>query len=228
MKRMIMISMLAVLTAVPSVAQYVRRPYSRPVTPYRTSYYADVPRHRSAIDGYFGLRVGLGVATVNADDRYLDGDSPKAGLNIGFVAGLQLAPATPLYLETGLSYIEKGGTGHVNGDKFTYSLNYLEVPFVLKYQLCVDDMFSVQPFLGGYVAAGIDGRIKDFGNRHAYSSFDDDGFKRFDAGIKLGCGLQYNFLYAEVGYDFGLSNISRDYFDTSRTGSLFATIGVNL
>ena len=43
----------------------------------------------------------------------------------------------------------------------------------------------------------------------------------------MGCGFQFNYLYAEVGYDFGLSNISRDYFDDAHTGSLFATIGVN-
>ena len=77
------------------------------------------------------------------------------------------------------------------------------------------------------MAAGIGGQIKDFGSRHAYSSFDDEGFQRFDAGIKVGCGLQYDHLYAELGYDFGLSNISHDYFDTSRNGSFFATVGVN-
>lgn len=38
--------------------------------------------------------------------------------------------------------------------------------------------------------------IKDFGNRHAYSSFDDVGFKRFDGGIKVGCGVQYDYLYS--------------------------------
>ena len=32
---------------------------------------------------------------------------------------------------------------------------------------------------------------------------------------------------AEAGYDFGLANISRTYFDESRTGSFFATVGVN-
>ena len=126
-----------------------------------------------------------------------------------------------------LWYVEKGGTGHVSGDKFTYSLNYLEVPLVLKYQIPVDNMVTVQPFIGGYLAAGIDGKIKDFGNRQAFSSFDKDGFKRFDGGIRLGCGIQFNYLDAELGYDFGLNNISQDYFDTSRTGSLFATIGVN-
>lgn len=54
-----------------------------------------------------------------------------------------------------------------------------------------------------------------------------DGFKRFDGGVRLGCGLQYSHLYAELGYDIGLADISRNSFDTSRTGSLIATIGVN-
>ena len=164
---------------------------------------------------------------MNSDDHYLDGGSLRTGLNIGAVAGFQIAPYTPLYFETGLQYVEKGGVGHNDGAKFTYNLNYLEVPFVLKYDHRVDNLLSVQPFLGGYVAAGVSGKIKDFGHRQAYSSFDHEGFQRFDAGIKVGCGLQYSYLYAELGYDLGLTNISHDYFDTSRTGSLFATVGVN-
>ena len=98
---------------------------------------------------------------------------------------------------------------------------------VLKYKIDVDRSFSVQPFFGGYMSLGVAGKIKDFGQRHAYSSFDDEGFKRFDGGIRVGCGVQYDFLYAEMGYDFGLANISHDYFDTSHTGTFFATLGVN-
>lgn len=226
MKRMMMVSMLAVLTAVPSMAQYVRRPYSRPVTPYRSSYYADVPRHHSAIGGYFGLRVGFGVATVNADDRYLDGDSPKAGLNIGVAAGVQLAPATPLYLETGLSYIEKGGKGG-SRDAYTYTMNYLEVPLLIKYQHNLDHETSLQPFVGVYGALGVSGKIKDQSQRLIYNAFADDAFHRFDAGLRLGCGLQYDYLYAELGYDIGLANVSRDDFETAHTGCFFANIGIN-
>jgi hypothetical protein len=143
------------------------------------------------------------------------------------VAGFQVAPRVPIYFDTGLSFIEKGGKGHFEGRKFTYNLDYLEVPLLLKYDCQVDRDISIQPFLGGYVAAGVGGKIKDFGHRQAYSSYDDDAFNRFDGGIKVGCGFQFNYLYAEVGYDFGLSNISRDYFDDAHTGSLFATIGVN-
>ena len=99
------------------------------------------------------MRIGLGVATVNADDRFLDGDSPKAGLGIGFAAGLQVAPATPVYLETGLSYVEKGGKGGTGGS-YTYSMNYLEVPFLVKYQHNFDRLTSIQPFAGVYCASG--------------------------------------------------------------------------
>lgn len=226
MKRMMMISMLAVLTAVPSVAQYVRRPYSRPVTPSYRSHYTTTPRHRSALDGYFGLRIGLGVGTVNADDRYLDGGSPKAGLNVGMVAGLQLAPATPLYLETGLSYIEKGGKGGPY-DAYNYSLNYLEVPLLVKYQHNFDPLTSIQPFLGVYCSAGISGNIKETDQRYSHSAFSDDAFRRFDGGLRLGCGLQFDHLYAELGYDIGLANVSRDEFNQAHTGCFFANVGVN-
>ena len=57
MKRMMMISMLAVLTAVPSVAQYVGRPYGRPVAPARLHYYGNSYHRHAAIDSYFGFRI---------------------------------------------------------------------------------------------------------------------------------------------------------------------------
>lgn len=63
--------------------------------------------------------------------------------------------------------------------------------------------------MGGFVAAGVAGKIKDYGHRQAFNSFGDDGFKRFDGGVRLGCGLQYSHLYAELGYDIGLLLVGR-------------------
>ena len=226
MKRM-MIAILSMMLTVPMMAQYGRpRPsYGRPYG-YRSVQTRPAYRHR-VTDTYYGLRIGANFSTVNSDDRYLDGGSLHTGLNVGAVVGFQMIAHAPIYFETGLSYVEKGGTGHIDGAKFTYKLDYLEMPLVLKYNYIAAPLLSIQPYIGGYIAAGVGGQIKDFGHRHAYSSFDDEGFRRFDAGIKVGCGLQFDHLYAEMGYDFGLSNISQDYFDTSRTGSLFVTAGVN-
>ncbi len=220
MKR-VMIFMLSLALTVPALAQYGRPQYYNRVNPH-SNYH-----HRNANDVYYGLRLGAAFATVNSDDKYLDGGSMKTGLDVGAVVGIQLGYRSPVYFETGLHYIEKGGEGKCDGVKFTYGLDYLEMPLLVKYMIDVDGRFSVQPFVGGYLAVGVGGKIKDFGNRQAYSSFDKEGFSRFDGGIRLGCGVQYDFLYAELGYDIGLANISKDYFDTSHTGALFATIGVN-
>ena len=219
MKRM-MITLMSFVLTLPALAQYGRPYYyNRPPSVYSP--------HYSSTDVYYGLRLGAAFATVNSDDRYLNGGSAKIGLDVGAVVGFQLAYRSPIYLETGLSYVEKGGKGNYQGAKFTYSLDYLEVPLVMKYFIDVDRNLSIQPFIGGYLSVGVAGKIKDFGSRQAYSSFDKEGFKRFDGGIRLGCGIQYGFAYAELGYDFGLSNISHDYFEDSHTGTLFATIGVN-
>lgn len=98
---------------------------------------------------------------------------------------------------------------------------------MLKYQCKVDRDIAITPFLGGYLACGVGGKIKDFGDRVAESSFSDHNFKRFDGGLRLGCGVMFDMFYAEVGYDAGLANISNDSFDTAHTGTLFANIGIN-
>ena len=215
-----MIALMSLVLTVPAFAQYGRPSYySRPSVMHSP--------HRPMTDVYYGLRIGAAFATVNSDDRYLDGGTAKTGLDVGAVIGFQVAYRSPVYFETGLSYIEKGGKGSYDGTKFTYSLDYLEVPLVMKYMIDIDREFSVQPYVGGYLALGVAGKIKDFGHRQAYSSYDNEGFQRFDGGIRIGCGVQYDFVYAELGYDFGLSNISHDYFDTSRTGTFFATVGFN-
>ena len=224
MKRLL-IAVMSLVLAAPAVAQVHRPPHYSPPRPHYAPRAAR-PSYGDT-DVYFGLRLGLGLATVNSDDHRLDGGSIQPGLNAGAVVGFQLGYHSPVYLETGILYAAKGGEGTHNGSKFTYGLDYLEFPLVMKYEIGLVPGFSVQPFFGGFVAVGVGGKIKDFDNRKAYSSFDDDGFQRFDAGLRLGCGLQFDHLYGELGYDIGLANISRDYFDTSHTGMFFATIGVN-
>ena len=220
MKRLIAAIFVMAFT-LPMFAQYGHRYGGRPVTTTSSTYRS----HRNA--AYYGLRLGAAFSTVNSDDPRLDGGKTQTGLNLGLVAGFQLHNASPVYFETGLFYTEKGGKGNYDGKKFTYGLNFLEVPLTVKYVIEVDRPFSVQPFFGGYLACGISGKIKDFGDRMAYSSFDNDGFKRFDGGLRLGCGAQYDIIYAELAYEFGLSNICDDYFDTSHNRCLYLNCGVN-
>jgi hypothetical protein len=179
---------------------------------------------------YYGFRFGLSASHISSDAPELDGSSSKTGLNVGAVVGIQLAPQTPLFFETGLGYSEKGGKGNFNGEKFSIGLNYLEVPLLLKYSAYVAPATAVEPFVGGYLSCGVGGKVKDYGSREAFSSFDDRygaNFKRFDGGLRVGCGLAYEMLYAEIGYDFGLTNIGDNAFDDTHNGALFLNVGIN-
>ena len=153
----------------------------------------------------------------------------KTGLDVGAVVGVQLGYRSPVYFETGLSYIEKGGEGSYNGSKFTYNLDYLEMPLVLKYIHNFDRNFSIQPFFGGYLSAGVGGKIKDYHLRESYSAFGDgmDQFKRFDGGLRMGVGIQYDLFYADLTYDLGLANIGQDDFDDTKNSAVMLNIGVN-
>jgi hypothetical protein len=178
---------------------------------------------------YYGLRLGLNIASMSSDETSFDMDS-RTGLSFGGVYGFQLANHTPLWLETGLYYSEKGGKTHWvdnagKSEKVKMRLSYLQLPVVVKYSFDVVDDLYVQPFFGGYFALGIAGQIKEYGERKSYSSFDE--MNRFDGGLRLGCGVEYQMLYAELGFDFGLTNISKSDFEAVRTRNLFINVGVN-
>ena len=172
-------------------------------------------------DMYYGFRIGPAFSTVNSDDPTLDGSDSQTGLTVGAVVGIPLSDEIPLYLEPGLFYTEKGGKKDIINDlgekkKMTYDLNYLE-----------DDHFTIQPQFGGYLACGVGGKMKNYDERKAFSSFSDDAFQRFDGGLRVGCGVSYDLFYADITYDIGLSNICHDTFDTSHNGCLSLNFGVN-
>ena len=178
---------------------------------------------------YLGFRFGLNATEVSSEASYLKSSSPRGGLLAGVVLGQYMGPVIPVFLETGLLYSEKGGKSDYGGD-FSYNLNYLEVPFNFKYMITFPKPgISVQPFMGPYIAYGVGGYVKDFNAREAYHSFGsaEDQFKRFDAGLKIGCGFSIQAFYAELNFNVGLANIGHDMFDETHNRGVSLTVGVN-
>lgn len=230
MKRLITLALLVLALVMPATAQsyYESRYYNR------CSGKLDYGVGNSWLDSgdmYYGLRIGPSFSKVNSDDAELDGGNWQTGLNLSVIMGIPLTSEMPLYIETGLSYTEKGGKKKVTSlegkKKMTYDLNYLEIPIVLKYIYDIDGHFTVQPYFGGYLACGISGKIKNYGERKAFNSFSDDAFQRFDGGLRFGIGAGYEMFYADLAFDLGLSNICHDMFDTSHNRSLTLNFGVN-
>lgn len=210
MKRIITLIMVIAFT-IPSFAQFeTNRGRSR--------------YNRDDTERYYGLRLGMNVASTSSESNAFD-TNPRTGLVIGFAYGMQLSKHHPLWLETSLLYSEKGGKTHQDGDKVTYRLGYLQLPIVAKYGINMDDDLYLQPFFGGYLSVGITGKMKNYGIRESESVFDN--MKRFDGGLRAGCGLEYKMMYVEVGYDLGLANIAKDEFDNTKTRCFFVNLGIN-
>ena len=224
MKRTLLLSLLCMILAMPAMAQpgyrYGYNPRVQTVGRHGNEY---VAWHRY----YLGVRVGMNASHVSSDSPSLNGSSVKTGLNIGVAAGTQLTYRAPLFLETGLYYSQKGGKSGSGEGKFTYDLNYLEVPLLIKYKHFVGSQTSIQPYAGGYLAVGTDGDIKNYGSRTAFSSFDNGYFNRFDGGLKIGCGVGFNMLYLDASYDIGLANIGQDNFNDTHNGCFTINLGVN-
>lgn len=160
---------LVMTVSLPASAQYYRN--GRPIPPSKRASYYSQHQYGAGRDGdtYFGLRLGFGVSTVSSDNTTFDTNKSKTGLNVGVAVGTQLTSQAPVFFESGLYYTEKGGKSTHNGTRFTYNLDYLEAPLLVKYKVYPSRDVSVEPFFGGYLACGIAGKIKDYNNREAYS-----------------------------------------------------------
>ncbi len=177
-------------------------------------------------DVYFGFKLGFNASSVRSDAPDLDGNKVQCGLNAGIAVGFYLSHYYPISLETGIYYTEKGGKSDGIDGRFTYDLNYLELPIVFKYKIITSRDVAIEPFLGGYAAVGVSGDIKDYNNREAFSSFDDGYFRRGDGGLRFGCGVSFQMVSIEASYDLGLANIGQDSFDKTHNGNFTLTAGV--
>ena len=204
------LSIVAALLAVPTFAQYSSGGFSL-----------------SESSVYYGMRLGLNVANLTGDSEGFSG--AKAGLNFAGVVGLRVSETAPVFLESGLYFTQRGSSK----DKNTYvNLNYLEIPILLKYGVQVADEIAVLPFIGPTFSFGVGGKMKAGDGEDKVGSFGSDKFNRTDVGIKLGCGAEYNKLYLELGYQFGITNIAdwkmANNNDASvHNGALFVNLGVN-
>lgn len=168
---------------------------------------------------YYGVRLGMTVTNFGGD---ADTDS-KVGMTLAGVVGLRVSG--DLFLESGLYYTERGAKdiGYTN----------LEIPVLIKYGFKATDDIAILPFVGPYFGRACWGKCKmddGTGNIIKVGTFDEkkwSALKRLNMGFKVGCGAEYNKLYVELGYQFGVSNISKDDALTIRSNAFFANFGVN-
>ncbi len=177
---------------------------------------------------YYGARMGLALGKLTGDVG--DYDGMKAGFTLAGVVGLRLSQTSPVFLESGLYYTQRGGK---NGS-LKAELNCLEIPVLIKYGFKATEDIAVLPFIGPYFAYGIAGEteyevvdaVTGKSTKEKERSY-KNLLNHNDMGFKLGCGLEYNMLYLEVAYQFGIANIADDDNLTAHANQLSINLGVN-
>lgn len=232
MKKLFALAMVALMAALPVMAQshgYYgnsgnRYDYERGHSRWIRNYYGK--------DMYFGVRIGPAISHVSGDGITHAG-STRTGLHLGGVVGFELTNRAPVFFETGLSYVNKGGKGDFLGQRHTTSLSYLELPLVFKYIHYTDMGLSIHPLFGGYLGVGVDGSIKNYDIQHKYNAFgknkegEPERFNRFDGGLRIGCGAGFSMFYLDLVYDIGLANVSHDDYESSSNRTFYINFGVN-
>ena len=176
---------------------------------------------------YYGVRIGMTGATLSGDAVEVKDLGSKVGLTLAGIIGLHISKTAPVFLESGLYYTERGA----KKDKFSVSYNNLEIPVLVKYGIKATDEIALLPFVGPVFSYAISGKYKysDGGTSVEVGAFDEkkwSALKRANMGFKLGCGAEYNNLYLEAGYQFGITDISKGD-DGIHSNAFFVNFGVN-
>ena len=215
----ILVSIVAVLMAAPSMAQYSSGGFEL-----------------DKDNIYYGIRLGITAASISGDEMSVNGVSystdmgMKAGMTLAGVVGLRVSSSTPVFLESGLYYTERGG----KKDATTVGYNNLEIPILIKYGIKATDNIAVLPFVGPYFSYAVSGKTKFKTGQGTtkVGTFDEKrattgGLKRANMGFKIGCGAEYNKLYLEVGYQIGVTNICKNDDLSAHSNALIANFGIN-
>ena len=143
---------------------------------------------------YWGVRLGVNFSGIGGD---IESDKSRTGMALAGIVGLRVTDSAPVFLESGLYYTERGGKElKYNNTPLAPKghLNYLEVPVLIKYGITTENNVAVLPFIGPYFSMGVSGSYKYL--------------KHPDMGFKIGCGAEWNNLYIEGAYQFGVANIA--------------------
>ena len=156
----------------------------------------------------------------------LDDKNMKVGFHVGVGADFELAPNVAL--QTGLFYSAKGAkfTDTDEGDLIDANVtaNYLQLPVHVAYKIDVTPGTKVVLHAGPYIAYGIGGKMK--AGSLSIDTFDKDfGFKPIDVGVGLGVGAEFGPILVDLGWDMGLTDISRASNGNVKNQNAYLSLG---
>lgn len=159
-----------------------------------------------------GIKGGLNLSNMSVDGS--NDDNLKTGFMLGIFSKVPVQNSFSVQPE--LLYSPKGikieyAMSNDNSAESTLSLQYLEVPVKLVYNLSEDFEFQLGPYLAYLLNAKFesDGNFSD-SNVEYETNLDTDHFKRLEFGLTGGMAFDLSPIILGFNYNLGLSNVAKE------------------
>ena len=192
-----------------------------------------------------GVKAGMNLSKWNAE--YYD-TKTRVGYRFGVVGEYQLP--SNFFLQSSLEFLSKGSKNdfHLSfkddegneiyaDESLKWNQTYLELPILIGYEINATEDLKVRITAGPYLAVGVGGKVKAENmvltnedgvyEKDKFDSFSDSTLKRFDMGLLGAVGVEYKKIQLSVGYEYGLTDISRG-MNSIHNMTGFVTLGYRI
>ena len=178
----------------------------------------------------FGPTVGINFATIGGKDadQLVNNLSSKTGLYIGGFMNYQFSDMFALQPE--IAYSMKGATAANQGVNYTFTLNYIEIPVLLKFYIPIEGATSIKPSLyaGPAFAFNVASNVEATGNSQSQTVDLSSQTKGFDFGLAFGGGVGFNVgsgvLDFSLRYTLGMTSFDNSGNNLTLTNGAFSII----
>ncbi|MBS1518393.1 MAG: PorT family protein [Bacteroidetes bacterium] len=173
-----------------------------------------------------GLEAGINIA--NTSETPSQNSNSKIGLIAGGSVDIGLSPQ--ISIVPGIRFVQHGNKFTVNAVDVTNTANFLQFPALLKVNF---PLTEIKPYLAGGPILGILlSSTQDQSNATQSASIDTKAnFETTNFALLFAGGLDFRVatktnLFFQVGYELGLSNVSKVVNQTVKTNGFEITGGV--
>jgi len=176
----------------------------------------------------FGPTVGINFATIGGKDanQLVNNLSSKTGLYIGGFMNYQFSDMFALQPE--IAYSMKGATAADQGVNYTFTLNYIEVPVLLKFYIPIAGASNIKPSLyaGPDFAFNVASSVEGSANGQTQTLDQSSNTKGFDFGLVFGGGIGFNvgtgLLDFSLRYTLGMTSFDNSGSNLTLTNGVFS------
>jgi len=166
-------------------------------------------------------------AGFNASSLTKDFDGDDFEDKWGFQFGVDLQIGNRLYFQPGILW--ESATNElkqeIQDDNNEFTINRIRIPVMAGYKLfgeTTNRLLDIRVFTGPNIAFVVD---KDLGDDPL---FQDNDFKDSAWGWNLGMGVDLAFIFVDVGYQFGLSEVFENASKDIRNNLFYANAGLRI